>query len=188
MRKLWARIARARSSASPAIRPTLTPGPGATSYCVTTGPTVRPALAPSTRNVCSVSISLWPICSICASPASPSSGGAGARRSMGGIRPASGTAAVGQQQHASHTQPRGPPGGQAAEPLERRERPPDAEQRQQQGADAEHAPQLRSDGAAPAPREGKPQQGQSEEQPDDEGADPDQLLARLPVHVMRRSA
>src|SRR5213593_3177919 len=71
MRSEGARMASARSSASAAMRPTFTPGPGATSYCVTTGPTVRPAIAPSTRNVCNVSISFCPICSIWASPASP---------------------------------------------------------------------------------------------------------------------
>src|SRR5216117_2577111 len=86
MRSEGARIASAKSSARAAMRPTFTPGPGATSYCVTTGPTVRPAIEPSTRNVCSVSISFRPICSICASPASPSSGGAGCSRSMGGMR------------------------------------------------------------------------------------------------------
>jgi len=88
-----ARIARARSSASAAMRPTFTPGPGATSYWVTTGPTVRPAIEPSTRNVCSVSISFWPICSICTSPASPSSGGAGCNKSIGGMRTPAGTCA-----------------------------------------------------------------------------------------------
>src|SRR5256886_7621292 len=41
---------------------------------------------------------------------------------------------------------------------------------------------------APAAGDGQPQQGESEEQPDREGADADQLLARLAVHVMRRSA
>ena len=91
MRSEGARMASARSSASDAMRPTFTPGPGATSYCVTTGPTVRPAIAPSTRNVCNVSISFCPICSIWASPASPSSGGAGFNKSMGGINTPAGT-------------------------------------------------------------------------------------------------
>src|SRR3989441_10195047 len=48
-------------------------------------------ISPSTRNVCSVSISFRPICSICASPASPSSGGAGLSRSIGGISTPLGT-------------------------------------------------------------------------------------------------
>src|SRR3989449_7823731 len=49
MRSEGARIASAKSSARAAMRPTFTPGPGATSYCVTTGPTVRPAIEPSDR-------------------------------------------------------------------------------------------------------------------------------------------
>ena len=91
MRRLGARIASARSSANAAIRPTFTPGPGATSYCVTTGPTVRPAMAPSTRKVWSVSMSLSPISSICASPASRSCAGGAFNRSRGGRRTPSGT-------------------------------------------------------------------------------------------------
>ncbi len=91
MRKDGARIASARSSASEAMRPTFTPGPGATSYWVTTGPTVRPAIAPSTRKVWSVSINFCPIWSICTSCASPSSGGAGFRSSSGGMSTPSGT-------------------------------------------------------------------------------------------------
>src|SRR2546430_435868 len=88
-----ARMASAKASARAAIRPTLTPEPGATSYCVTTGPTVRPAIEPSTRNVCSVSISLRPIWSIWVSPASPSPGGAGFNKSTGGIKTPFGTTA-----------------------------------------------------------------------------------------------
>src|SRR2546425_9534951 len=77
---------------------------------------------------------------------------------------------------------------QAPEPLERGQRPTDAEDRQEHRAHPEHAPQAGADLVAPAAGDGQPQQGESEEQPDREGADADQLLARLAVHVMRRSA
>ena len=52
---------------------------------------MRPAIAPSTRNVCSVSISLCPICSICAAPASASSTEPAVRRSIGGMSAPAGT-------------------------------------------------------------------------------------------------
>jgi len=84
----WARMARARSSASAAMRPTLTPGAGATSNWVTTGPVVRPTILPSTRNVARVSISTWPSRSNSASPASAWALG-GASSSMGGSASAS---------------------------------------------------------------------------------------------------
>src|SRR6266568_2560411 len=79
-------------------------------------------------------------------------------------------------------------GRQAPEPLERSQRPTDAEDRQEHRAHPEHAPQTGADLVAPAAGDGQPQQGESEEQPDREGADADELLARLAVHVMRRSA
>jgi len=60
------------------------PGPGATRIASPPARPVRPAIEPSTRNVCSLLDHFRPICSICASPASPSSGGAGCSRSMGG--------------------------------------------------------------------------------------------------------
>src|SRR5207253_5846598 len=77
---------------------------------------------------------------------------------------------------------------QAPQPLERGQRPTDAEDRQEHRAHPERAPQAGADMVAPAAGDGQPQQGESEEQPDREGADADQLLARLAVHVMRRSA
>src|SRR5207247_8076819 len=79
-------------------------------------------------------------------------------------------------------------GRQAPQPLERGQRPTDAEDRQEHRAHPEHAPQAGADLGAPAAGDGQPQQGESEEQPDRKGADADQLLARLAVHVMRRSA
>ncbi len=79
-----ARMASARSSANAAIRPTFTPGAGATSYCVTTGPVVRPAIDPSTRKVWSVSISTSPRRSISSSSSSCDSRSCSARRSSGG--------------------------------------------------------------------------------------------------------
>src|SRR5256885_683179 len=196
MRSDGARIARARSSAREAMRPTFTPGPGATSYWVTTGPTVRPAIEPSTRNVCRVSMSFWPICSICTSPASVSSGGAGVNKSIGGGGnppagrggPDAGGGGLGLR-GLCFLHPASPPAPrEAAGALEGRERPPDPKRRHDRGAGAERPPQQRADVVAPAPRDGKAQQRESEEQADDEGADTDQLLARLRVHVMRRSA
>ena len=53
-----ARIARARSFERFANCRTFTPGAGSISYCVTTGPVVRPTSSPSTRNVASAAISL----------------------------------------------------------------------------------------------------------------------------------
>ena len=67
-----ARMVIARSSASAAIRPALTPGAGTTSNWVTTGPVVRPAMVPSTLKVRSVSSSAWPSRSSWASSASMS--------------------------------------------------------------------------------------------------------------------
>ena len=84
MRMDCAFMASARSSASDAIRFTFTPGAGATSYWVTTGPVVRPTIFPSTRNVWSVSMSFSPICSISDSSVPSSVVLAGSSRSSGG--------------------------------------------------------------------------------------------------------
>ena len=77
MRMLCARIASARSLERFAICRTFTPAAGATSYCVTTGPVVRPISSPSTLKVRSASISFWPIRSSSRFPASAFRGGAG---------------------------------------------------------------------------------------------------------------
>src|SRR5213596_2966072 len=79
-------------------------------------------------------------------------------------------------------------GGQAPEPLERCQGPTDAEHRDEHRARADHPPQLRADPVAPAPGDGEAQQGQPEEQPHDQGADPDEFLARLLLHVIWRLA
>ena len=52
-----ARMDMARSSARATMRPALTPAPGTTSNCVTTGPVVRPEICPSTLKVRRVSSS-----------------------------------------------------------------------------------------------------------------------------------
>src|SRR5437899_1845464 len=115
------------------------------------------------------------------------------RRAPGGVRRRKARARHGadpirKEQDQPRAQRSRPPGGQAPETLERRQRPTDAEDGQQHRAHPQHAPQARADLVAPAAGDGQPQQGESEEQPDREGADADQLLARLAVHVMRRSA
>src|ERR1041385_2311931 len=96
--------------------------------------------------------------------------------------------AVGQQQHETRAERGRSAPRETAEALECRERPTEAQQRHHRGAGAERPPQQRSDAVAPAPGDGKAQQRESEEQPDDEGADADPLLARFGVHVVRRSA
>ena len=90
MRSDCARIASARSSAREAIRPTLTPGPGASSKRVTTGPTVLSTIRPPTRNVSSVATNRPPISSICSASVSTYPAGGSVRRSIGGIRPTGG--------------------------------------------------------------------------------------------------
>src|SRR2546425_704037 len=115
------------------------------------------------------------------------------RRAPGGVgrgkvRPRHGADPVRQEQDQPGAQRSRAGRRQAPEPLERSQRPTDAEDRQEHRAHPEHAPQTGADLVAPAAGDGQPQQGESEEQPDREGADADQLLARLAVHVMRRSA
>ena len=96
--------------------------------------------------------------------------------------------AVGEQQDQPRSQ-RGRPGArQAAQALEGGQRPPDAERREQHGPYADDLPQQGADPLPPAACDRESQQGEAEEQPDDQGADADQFLAGLPVHVMRRSA
>src|SRR3989454_150470 len=95
---------------------------------------------------------------------------------------------TGTQRARPRAAPRRPPGGQAPEALERGQRPADAEHGQEHRAHAQQVPQARADLGAPTAGDRQPQQGESEEQPDHEGADADELLARLAVHVMRRSA
>src|SRR5712692_2745222 len=111
-------------------------------------------------------------------------GGVGRRK----VRPCDGADPVREEQDQPGAQRSGAGGREAPEPLERSQRPTDAEHRQEHRAHPEHPPQAGADLVAPAAGDGQPQQGESQEQPDREGADADQLLARLAVHVMRRSA
>src|SRR2546426_890227 len=88
--------------------------------------------------------------------------------------PAAGGARGGREGAAGPREPREPPaapqGGDQPRP------PPDP------------PPQQAPDPLAPAPRDRKAEQREAEEQPHDQRADPEQLPARLRVHVMRRSA
>src|SRR5438552_7730913 len=111
-------------------------------------------------------------------------GGVGRRK----VRPRHGADPVREEQDQAGAQRSRAGRRQAPEPLERGQRPTDAEDRQEHRAHPERAPQAGADLVAPAAGDRQPQQGESEEQPDREGADADQLLARLAVHVMRRSA
>ena len=91
------------------------------------------------------------------------------------------------EEHEPGDQGGGPQRRERAQTPERRQRPPDPERRQEHGADPEtlpaQTPQPLTDAAGEVP--GK--QCESEEQPDDERADADQLRPRLRVHVMWRS-
>src|SRR5207302_1033724 len=109
---------------------------------------------------------------------------------VGGNEPGPGDGAdpVRQQHDEPAAQSRRARRRQGAKALERRQRPPDAEHGQEDRAGPEHPPQERADAFAPAPGDGKTEQGQPEEQAHDQGADPDELLARLRRHVMRRFA
>src|SRR5262249_52741395 len=103
------------------------------------------------------------------------------------IHPTDDADRVGHEEHESRDERGGAAGRQRAEPAERREGPADAEDRDQQGAGSEP---LADHGAEPVPhstREVPGEQRQSDEQPEDERADADQLSADLLVHVMSRS-
>src|SRR6266566_4716689 len=96
--------------------------------------------------------------------------------------------AVGNEQYEATAQGRGARRRQAAQPLERGERPADPEHRQQHRARAQEPPQAEPQPRAPAPRQRRAHERQTEEDPDDERPDSDQLAAHFRLHVMRRSA
>ena len=78
--------------------------------------------------------------------------------------------------------------GETPQPVERAQHPADSQHRDQDGTGPKHLPEAEPEAPAQRSCDRCGQQGETEENAQHERPDADEFLARLRVHVMRRSA